>query len=592
MHDLALKQSFFITFVLFMIISLSWHVGIVTTVQGESPSFVRQEIIDSSGDWIFWKGSSSSPSNKTQLNTHEGNIVEVEKADNPSECEIGKDGNYIPPPDIQSVSYISDGKKLNATVWLTSPFEEPPLNDTIDIFQEEIKIMISPTNGTLREYTDVNLARLLDPFETEIQENATTLSGNQAYSVVYNDRIGNNEVKVMQTWTVIGNKAYDIVYTALPTKFEEYLPKIQELIDTFEIESPTANSSVKGQSKMIGNSLKYESSGININYPLDWVKEETKNNDVTTIIFRSPFEDTELERPSWHEITFTMAIDIDSVHDAGTDYRVIYSRIPDNMWTGNWARQVREISAYDKTRILEEYNHTYFYDKRDPSHILFSFDLDDANSPKQYKAVFYVTDYFVKDHVFCTLTDTTNWVIIPPPDFSMSSEPSSVLLRPGEEKNLKLEIKGNTDLESEAAVIPRNSYTDEIQVSVSPNKTSVSPSASGSSTLHLKVLDGAEAKPYTFPVIANISFPTSITNRGGETFSNNRSVSIVESSNLTLTVLPPYTTQEHLTNFTNAWITPVSGIWTFLAGVGAVVAPVIIALYRKKRKRNSVDSTR
>jgi hypothetical protein len=93
-------------------------------------------------------------------------------------------------------------------------------------------------------------------------------------------------------------------------------------------------------------------------------------------------------------------------------------------------------------------------------------------------------------------------------------------------------------------------------------------------------------------VIANISFPTSITNRGGETFSNNRSVSIVESSNLTLTVLPPYTTQEHLTNFTNAWITPVSGIWTFLAGVGAVVAPVIIALYRKKRKRNSVDSTR
>src|ERR687897_2437687 len=145
MHDLALKQSFFITFVLFMIISLSWHVGIVTTVQGESPSFVRQEIVDSSGDWIFWKGSSSSSqSNKTQLNTHGGNIVEVEKADNPSECEIGKGSNYIPPPDIQSVSYISDGKKLNATVWLTSPFEEPPLNDTIDIFQEEIKIIISP----------------------------------------------------------------------------------------------------------------------------------------------------------------------------------------------------------------------------------------------------------------------------------------------------------------------------------------------------------------------------------------------------------------------------------------------------------------
>jgi hypothetical protein len=111
MHDLALKQSFFTTLVLFMIISLSWHADIASPVQGESPSFVRQEITDSSGDWIFWRGSSSSSqSNKTQLNTHGGNIVEVEKADNPSECEIGKGGNYIPPPDIQSVSYISDGK--------------------------------------------------------------------------------------------------------------------------------------------------------------------------------------------------------------------------------------------------------------------------------------------------------------------------------------------------------------------------------------------------------------------------------------------------------------------------------------------------
>jgi hypothetical protein len=578
-----------------MIISLSWHANVGSPAEGESPSFVRQEIIDSSGDWIFWKGSSTSPSNKTQLNTHDRNIVEVEKADNPTECKIWEDGNYIPPPDIQSVSYISDGKKLNATVWLTSPFEEPPLNDTIDTFREEVKIIISPTNGTLREYSDVNLARLLDPsYETEIQENATTLSGNQAYRVVYNDRIGENGVKVMQTWTVKGNKAYDIIYTALPMKYEEYLPKIERLIDTFEVESPTINSSVKDQSNVTGDFLKYESSGVKISYPFDWDKEESKNNGVTTIVFRSPFEDTELERLPWHEITFTMAIDIDSVHDAGTDYRVIYSRIPDNLWTGNWTRQVREISAYDKTRILEEYNRTNFYDKRDSSHIMFSFDLDEANSPKQYKAVFYATDYFVKDHLFCTLTDTTNWVIIPPPDFSMSVEPSSVLLRPGEEKNVKLEINGNTDLESEAVIIPQNSYTDDIEVSVSPNKTSISPSASGSSTLHLKVLDGAEAKPYTFPVVANISFPTSITNRGGETFSNNRSVSIAESSNLTLTVLPPYTTQEQLSNFTNTWITPVSGIWTFLAGVGAVVAPLIIALYRKKRKRitNNTDNPR
>ena len=90
------------------------------------------------------------------------------------------------------------------------------------------------------------------------------------------------------------------------------------------------------------------------------------------------------------------------------------------------------------------------------SYIDFSFDLDKVNSPSQYKMAFYITDYFVKDHVLCRLIDTTNWVIIPPPDFSMSVSPSSVLLRPGEEKNLELQIKGSTDLQSEASLSHSN----------------------------------------------------------------------------------------------------------------------------------------
>ena len=577
-----------------MIILSSFHAYASAPVLAQSPSFVRQEIVDSPDDWVFWTGSaSSSLPNKTQLTTHNGNVISVDKATNSSECRANdaNDNDNAFLPDIQSVSYISDGKKLNATVWLTSPFEEPPLNDTIDIFQEELKITISKTNWTLTEYTDINLAQLIKPsLGTEIEQNETSLAGNKAHRVVYNDRIGENEVKIMQTWTIVGDKAYDIAFYALPDTYEKYLPRIEEMINTFEVVFPGIDVPTENQSDLRSNSPIYEGSEIKISYPIDWVKEETKNKDITTIIFRSPFEDKRLEKPSWHEITFTMAIDIDSVHDAGTDYRIIFSRIPHNIWTGNWTRQVQEVSAYDNTRILEEYNHTSFIDKSDPSHILFSFDLSKANSPKQYKAVFYATNYFVKDHLFCTLVDTTNWVIIPPPDFRMVADPSSLSLRPGEERNVRLELNGDTNLESEAIITPPNSYAEDIDVTVSPIKTSISPSASGSSTLHIKVLDGAVVKPYTFPVSANISFPTSITNRGGETFSNNRSVSITETSNVTLTVLPPYTFQEQLANFTKDWITPVSGLWTFLAGVGVVVAPWFVDLYRKKRKRNSANT--
>jgi hypothetical protein len=55
---------------------------------------------------------------------------------------------------------------------------------------------------------------------------------------------------------------------------------------------------------------------------------------------------------------------------------------------------------------------------------------------------------------------------------------------------------------------------------------------------------------------------------------------------LTLTVIPPYTINELFSNFVSSWITPITGLWTFLAGVGAVVAPWFISMYRKKQKNN------
>jgi hypothetical protein len=553
----------------------------------ESPSFVRQEVIDDSGDWIFWRGSSS---NKIQLNTHDNNMFEVDRANNASECEI--DENSIP-PDIQSVSYMSNGTNLSAIVWLTSQFKEPPLHYTVDTFQEEVQLTISDTNLTLAEYSNVTLA-LLDPSTLlTLEQNSTILSGNQAYGISYTNRTGENELKVVKIWTINEGKAYDITFSGLATTYNQDFPKIQDMIDTFEITSSSSsskeNSVNKTNSTISEGFLTYSGSGIKIRYPYDWEVEHVNNNDAATgVLFRSPFEDSNSNKPSWREVTFTMAIDIDSVLDAGTDYRVIYSRIPHNTWTGYWTKQVREISAYDKIRVAEENkNYTDFYNKQDLSYVLFSFDLSKVNSPERYKAAFYITDYFVKGHQFCTLIDTTNWVIVPPPEFTISADPSSVVVRPGEEQNIQLQVKGNTDLQSEALLTAgNNDISNDVKIDIFPsNKTSIPDSGSGTYSLVLKANDTAEPRSYTIPMIANISFPTSITNRGGETFNNNKSVSIIESSNLTLTVLPPYTTPELLTNFTSSWITPISGIWTFIAGVGTVVAPMLLYLYRKRKEK-------
>jgi hypothetical protein len=240
---------------------------------------------------------------------------------------------------------------LNATLWLNSQFREPPLNDTIDTFQEELKITVSDTNSTVQEYSDLKLARLLDPsIVPTLEENTSMLSGIQADRISYTAKTRQNELKLIEIWTTNAGKAYDITFSSLASTYDQYLPIVENMIKTFEI-APLSLSSDGSYAKQTNSTVaevfvSYVRSGIRIDHPSDWeVLEQNNNNNnnnssnaSTSVIFRSPFEDSKSDLPSWREITFTMAIDIDSVHDAGTDYRVIYSRIPHGTWTGYWTR--------------------------------------------------------------------------------------------------------------------------------------------------------------------------------------------------------------------------------------------------------------
>ena len=242
------------------------------------------------------------------------------------------------------------------------------------------------------------------------------------------------------------------------------------------------------------------------------------NNQSGSVIFHAPFEDEGLDTPSWHETAYTMAIAIDSVqHSAVTDYRVILSRSHTSntnngapAWT--WTRQVFEVSAYGKQRLLEqEKNYGIFHDN-DSTYVLFYFNLNKVNFPQQYRAVFYITDYFVKAHIFCRLVDITNWIIVPPPEFAMSITPNSaIVLRPGEEKDVKLAIKGNTHLPSEASLIeyPNKTNHKELNLTFIPNKVSILPFSAGVSTLHIKALDSAKPETHLLRIVS-ISFPNTI----------------------------------------------------------------------------------
>lgn len=114
-----------ILFLLIVLIAIIWlHESLFQNVFAASPSFPRQEITNPLGHWSFMK----EPFNETTLRTHNGTQLRIETAKNILECKM--DNGSFPFPDIKSVTFISDGKTLNSTVWLTSPIREPPLNDT------------------------------------------------------------------------------------------------------------------------------------------------------------------------------------------------------------------------------------------------------------------------------------------------------------------------------------------------------------------------------------------------------------------------------------------------------------------------------
>jgi hypothetical protein len=113
----------------------------------------------------------------------------------------------------------------------------------------------------------------------------------------------------------------------------------------------------------------------------------------------------------------------------------------------------------------------------------------------------------------------------------LSSTPSNVVLRPGDEKDLEVVVKGNTNLPSEVFLNANTTTTNpdkSIGLNFISQKISMPPLTPGTSTLHVKILKTANATSYTLPISANISFPTTIKNRFGEVFNISKSESLLQ----------------------------------------------------------------
>jgi hypothetical protein len=289
---------------------------------------------------------------------------------------------------------------------------------------------------------------------------------------------------------------------------------------------------------------------------------------------------------------YTMIIDVHSIFDEGSEYEVDY------IWNsalneGTWFWHVYELSSTGKSNLL---NHDYriFANKSndfstsDNDYFLpFSFDLDRANYPTQYRVNLLAQEAFVLDDLQCDMVDPTGWVPIPPPHFSISASPGSLELRPEEEKDIQLKIQSNTTLN--ARVFLSAERVRDLNVTLTPNQTTIVPFGVATSVLNVKDISNGNLGSYIIPLNVTISFPQNTTLIGTNvTVTNSKSANVVQNLYLTATLLPPYNAKDYLDNLV-AWLSPINSVWTFLAAIGAVIVPLIIRRKQQDQKEKELS---
>jgi PsbP-like protein len=120
----------------------------------------------------------------------------------------------------------------------------------------------------------------------------TRLAGNLAYNFTASAKIGQDEYRATDIIMLSGVKKYEMTYyIAKQSKLSSYLPTIQKMIDSLEINIGITNSS-KNEPTSGNFFLTYENNstlGIKIQYPANWQRIESENN-VHGVLFLSPSE--------------------------------------------------------------------------------------------------------------------------------------------------------------------------------------------------------------------------------------------------------------------------------------------------------------
>lgn len=116
-----------------------------------------------------------------------------------------------------------------------------PLESEFDIFKENVSVVVQDISSdpmSLYKYTKQAIYQTKAVFKGTLVEKvseSTFLDGRAAHKYVYIGKGGQSDLKIMHVWTVVGTNAYQVTYTAISSRFDQYLPKVERMIKSFNI---------------------------------------------------------------------------------------------------------------------------------------------------------------------------------------------------------------------------------------------------------------------------------------------------------------------------------------------------------------------
>lgn len=147
------------------------------------------------------------------------------------------------PADGISIQYPSDWQKIQ--------YFQSPLQMSVAGYRVVVNFLapIVDSSDHWREYLMIQVGNK-DLVKNLVPQAKITLSGNQAYKMVYSNDEETFHLKTLEAWTTIGGSTYLLIYKAEAAKYPNYLPIIQRMLDSFKVGGGAALSTNKNLTSM------------------------------------------------------------------------------------------------------------------------------------------------------------------------------------------------------------------------------------------------------------------------------------------------------------------------------------------------------